>query len=568
MRFSSEPTTSRSSLSARRSITSDPWRRWFTGGAHVGAHGLVREALGIARQLGPRQAFDGRPDPVDDRLHVAVLGAGGGGDGLQGGGDRAAVGVSHHDDQSGAEALGGELDAADLGGGHDVAGYANDEQILEALVEDDLGRRPAVRAADHDGDRRLRGHVAAAVAHERVDAAHVLGVACVPLAQSGERLECCDHRSGRGHGSRIPREGGADPRLSSRDDAAGALAPAGGAPAGWRKVSKARRASRAIVCSRIASAAGEACTKTAIANRWPSGRVTKPTSLVALVTPLGPARTGLVRDGRARRQLALEPLLSGGDVAEQVLQPRRAGRRQTDLAARDPGEQVHQRAWRRRVVGGAADHLALGEADRDPLDAELAHPCVDDRRAADEGQQLVAGDVVAVGDHRLQQLADRARGRHRHGPLRPGRSVGRVERDAAFEIEPAGVGPQQHFDRRSGSFPNTLWVGNSSSACQSIADFSSLQIERGRRRPTARRTDDGRDGGSVGGRGSGGSRGGHGRHRRLERQQDENRESHRVRMFPSPNITELGAIARNPVAPGNWRRVCQARRQHHRGRSA
>ena len=61
---------------------------------------------------------------------------------LEGRRDRAALRVPQDDDEARAEPLGGELDAAHLRGGDDVAGDADDEEIAQAAVEDDLGRHP------------------------------------------------------------------------------------------------------------------------------------------------------------------------------------------------------------------------------------------------------------------------------------------------------------------------------------------------------------------------------------------------------------------------------------------
>ena len=69
--------------------------------------------------------------------------------------DRAALRVPEHDDQPRAEPRGGELDAADLRRRDDVAGDADDEQIAEPLIEDDLGRHARVGAAEDDRERLL-----------------------------------------------------------------------------------------------------------------------------------------------------------------------------------------------------------------------------------------------------------------------------------------------------------------------------------------------------------------------------------------------------------------------------
>ena len=58
-------------------------------------------------------------------------------------------------DQTRAELVGGKFDAADLRRRDDVARHANDEQITEALVEDQFDRDPGIRAGEHDRKRRL-----------------------------------------------------------------------------------------------------------------------------------------------------------------------------------------------------------------------------------------------------------------------------------------------------------------------------------------------------------------------------------------------------------------------------
>ena len=63
--------------------------------------------------------------------------------------------MADHHHQARAEALGGELDAAHLRRRDDVAGDADDEEIAEALIEDDLGGHARVRAAEDDGEGLL-----------------------------------------------------------------------------------------------------------------------------------------------------------------------------------------------------------------------------------------------------------------------------------------------------------------------------------------------------------------------------------------------------------------------------
>ena len=106
-------------------------------------------------ELGREQPLERRTHAVDDRLEVAGLALRRLPELLQGGEDRAALGMAEHHHQPRAEARRRELDAADLRRGHDVAGHADDEQVAEALVEHDLRRHARVRAAKHDGERLL-----------------------------------------------------------------------------------------------------------------------------------------------------------------------------------------------------------------------------------------------------------------------------------------------------------------------------------------------------------------------------------------------------------------------------
>jgi hypothetical protein len=53
-------------------------------------------------------------------------------------GDRAALRVSEHDHRPCAEACARQLDAANPRGHDDVAGDTDDEEVTEALVEDQL----------------------------------------------------------------------------------------------------------------------------------------------------------------------------------------------------------------------------------------------------------------------------------------------------------------------------------------------------------------------------------------------------------------------------------------------
>jgi hypothetical protein len=63
--------------------------------------------------------------------------------------------VTQHHDQRCAKALGGKFHAADLRGGDDISGNADDEEITQALVENDLCRYARVGASENDGERFL-----------------------------------------------------------------------------------------------------------------------------------------------------------------------------------------------------------------------------------------------------------------------------------------------------------------------------------------------------------------------------------------------------------------------------
>jgi len=63
---------------------------------------------------------------------------------IQRGCDRSAPGMAQYDDEWCAELLRGELDTADLRSGHDISRHADDEEIAEALIENNLGRHPRV----------------------------------------------------------------------------------------------------------------------------------------------------------------------------------------------------------------------------------------------------------------------------------------------------------------------------------------------------------------------------------------------------------------------------------------
>ena len=127
-------------------------------------------ASSFGRDAAFEQGFDRGADAVDDGAKVWGVAFGGTAEFFQGREDGAAAGVAEDHHELGAESLGRELDAADLGGGHDVAGHPDHEEVAEALVEDDLGGHPRVGTAEDDRERVVRVHefLAAGLVDERI----------------------------------------------------------------------------------------------------------------------------------------------------------------------------------------------------------------------------------------------------------------------------------------------------------------------------------------------------------------------------------------------------------------
>jgi len=69
---------------------------------------------------------------------------------------RAAAGMTNHDDKSRAQMLDRILNAAKLVIADHFAGGADDKEITNILVEDQLGRRALIRASDDDSKGMLR----------------------------------------------------------------------------------------------------------------------------------------------------------------------------------------------------------------------------------------------------------------------------------------------------------------------------------------------------------------------------------------------------------------------------
>jgi hypothetical protein len=113
-------------------------------------------ASGSSRS-GVASSADRGTDPADDRPQVArslidrLL------QHLERGRHRSTLGVAEDDDQPGAESRSGELHAVDLRGGDDIARDADDEQVAESLIEDQLRWDSRIGAAKDNRERLLPG---------------------------------------------------------------------------------------------------------------------------------------------------------------------------------------------------------------------------------------------------------------------------------------------------------------------------------------------------------------------------------------------------------------------------
>jgi hypothetical protein len=137
------------------------------GVADVGAHRMPLQPLRIIGQLGFQQGFDGRADAVHHGTQVGGTPLGRQFQLIQRGRDGATVGMAQHHHQPRAEALDGKLDAADLRRRHDVASHADDEQLAQPLIEDQLGRHAGICTAQQHGKGGLL--------HDELAAARLVG---------------------------------------------------------------------------------------------------------------------------------------------------------------------------------------------------------------------------------------------------------------------------------------------------------------------------------------------------------------------------------------------------------
>ena len=114
-------------------------------GADVGPHRLLPEARPVTREIRLEQSLDGRSHPVHDGAQTGTVGLPRAGHRLERRVDGATARVSEHHHQLDSETLDCELHAPDARGGDDIPRDADDEQVSQPLIEDDLGRDARIR---------------------------------------------------------------------------------------------------------------------------------------------------------------------------------------------------------------------------------------------------------------------------------------------------------------------------------------------------------------------------------------------------------------------------------------
>ena len=163
--------------------------------ADIGAHGLFDDVVSIRLAIARQRSFYGRANEFRDRTDVCRYPTFGRLQGVERRPDRAAVRMAEHHDESCTEFRTGEFHAANQGRLHDIAGNPHDEQVANALVENNLGRGAGIRAAENHGKRFLRVNV---LAPPRLVADAVLrrvrDKAAITFAQALECFACPDHQ--------------------------------------------------------------------------------------------------------------------------------------------------------------------------------------------------------------------------------------------------------------------------------------------------------------------------------------------------------------------------------------
>ncbi len=165
------------------------------GNANVGPHRFPHQCLVVVSEIRCEQCLHRRANAIDDRAEIPRLVLRFLAEFLERGQNDSTLRVTEYDDQPRLEPVGGELHAADLGLGDDVAGHPDHEQVAESLLEDDLGGNSRVGASENDGERLLAAYQPPAprAAGKRVAASHVGYEATVSVAQALERFCCRDH---------------------------------------------------------------------------------------------------------------------------------------------------------------------------------------------------------------------------------------------------------------------------------------------------------------------------------------------------------------------------------------
>jgi hypothetical protein len=122
-------------------------------GTDVGANCVMDEDVGVVGEGGIEKGLERWTYSLDDGAQVSrVLKRRGTLKTFKGSEDGTASGVAEDDNKTSVKPGSRELDAADLRGSDDVAGDTDNEEVAEALVEDELGWDPRIGASQDDGE--------------------------------------------------------------------------------------------------------------------------------------------------------------------------------------------------------------------------------------------------------------------------------------------------------------------------------------------------------------------------------------------------------------------------------
>src|SRR5258705_1882730 len=154
------------------------------GDADVGPNGVPHQSFGVVPEVCRQQRFHGWPNAVNDRTKIPRLVFSRPHEFFKCGQNSAAPRVAQNHDERCAEPLRSELNAADLRGSDDVSRNADDKQIAQTLVEDDLCRHARVGTSENDSERLLGCSQLAAtrLANECVAAPNARREETVPLS--------------------------------------------------------------------------------------------------------------------------------------------------------------------------------------------------------------------------------------------------------------------------------------------------------------------------------------------------------------------------------------------------